>query len=99
MSEDFDWNPNGEDGDSIVVRHQPAIAVYFSPHGNLVIRQEGHYGPDEDQCICITEDNVPKLVQALLEACGFETATTYGKPLLLPKPEPLTGAQRAEALP
>ena len=30
---------------------------------------------------------MPKLVQALLEAAGFETATTYGEPLLLPKPE------------
>jgi hypothetical protein len=93
-NDDFDWKPNGEDYDSIVVKHQPAIAVYQNPHDGIVIRQEGHYGPDEDQFVVVTKDNVPRLVQAMFEAAGFETASTYGEPLLLPKPEPLSGAQR-----
>ena len=38
------WN----DDDCVVIPHQAAIAVYFNLHGDLVIRQEGHYGPDED---------------------------------------------------
>jgi hypothetical protein len=38
------WN----DDDCVVIPHQAAIAVYFNPHGDVVIRQEGHYGPDED---------------------------------------------------
>jgi hypothetical protein len=52
------------------------------------------YGPHEDQSIFVTKDNAPKLVQAMLEAAGFETATTFGDSLLLPKPEPISGAQR-----
>jgi hypothetical protein len=92
--DDFDWSSNGEDSDSIVVNHQPAIAVYLNPRNEVVIRQEGHYGPDEDQFVFVTKDNVTKFVQAILEAAGFESATTYGEPLLLPKPEPLSGAQR-----
>jgi hypothetical protein len=89
--DDFDWNPDRE---IIVVRSQPAIAVYLNPHDDLVIRQEGHYGPDEDQWIYITKSSVPKVVQAMLEAAGFETANTYGMPLMLPKPERLSGAER-----
>jgi hypothetical protein len=30
----------------------------------------------------------------MLGAAGFETATTLGEPLLLPNPEPLSGALR-----
>jgi hypothetical protein len=80
---DFDWRSE-EDNECIAVHHQPAIAVYINVCDAVVIRQPG---PDEDQCIFVTKDNVPKVVQALLEAAGFETATTYGEPLLLPKPD------------
>jgi hypothetical protein len=91
----FEWrNEDGTQTEHVVVRHQPAIAVYLNPHDQVVIRQEGHYDPDEDQWIYIAPDNVPKVAQAILEAAGYETATTCGRPLLPPKPEPLTGAQR-----
>jgi hypothetical protein len=43
----FNWNPNGADADDIIVRHQPAIAIYINTHGDVVIRQEGYYG----QCL------------------------------------------------
>ncbi|MGO8842080.1 MAG: hypothetical protein ACLQF1_13405 [Methyloceanibacter sp.] len=90
-TDDFDWFDKNA---PIIVRSQPGIAVYLNPHDEVVIRQEGHYGPEEDRWIYITKDNVPRVVQAMLEAAGFETATTYGEPLMLPKPEPLSGAQR-----
>jgi hypothetical protein len=32
-STEFDWNPNGDDSENIVVRHQPAIAIYTNPNG------------------------------------------------------------------
>ena len=39
---DFDWSKNKDD---IVVPGQPAIAVYFNPRGEVVIRQEGQHHP------------------------------------------------------
>jgi hypothetical protein len=55
-SPDFDWNPRNDDDDhSIVVRGQPAIAVYLNSHDEVVIRQEGHYGPDEDNFVYVTK--------------------------------------------
>jgi hypothetical protein len=91
MTDDFDWC--GDD-DCIVVPSQPAIAVYLNSNDAVMIRQKGHYGLDEDQFVYITKVNVPKVVQALLEAAGYETATTYGEPLMPPKPEPPSGAER-----
>ena len=60
MSDDFDWCEN----DCIVVASQPAVAVYLNPAHDAVIRQEGHYGLEEDQYVYITKDNVPRVVQA-----------------------------------
>jgi hypothetical protein len=88
MSDDFDWT----DANNVVVHSQPATAVYLNPYGQVVVRQEGHYGPDEDQWIYVSTENVPIVTQAMLEAAGYETNLTYGKPLMLPKPEPLSGA-------
>src|SRR5262245_1667216 len=84
---DFSWR-SAEEDDFIVIRSQPAIAVYLNPNNAVVIRQEGHF--DEDHWIYITRENVPKLVHALLEAASFET----GEPLALSKSEPLTAAER-----
>lgn len=39
-SPEFDWNPSNDTDHSIVVRHQPAIAVYTNPHDEVVIRQQ-----------------------------------------------------------
>jgi len=91
MSDNFDWC---DKPDLIIVPSQPAIAIYLNPHDAVVIRQEGHYGPDEDQWVYVTKENVPRLVQALLEAAGYETATTYGEPLMLPAPKDKTAAER-----
>ena len=69
-----------------MIRHQLGIAVYRNSRDDVAIRQQDEYG-DGDHFVYVSKDNVPKLVQALLEAAGFERATTYGEPLLLPKPE------------
>ena len=39
---EFSWND-----DCVVIPHQAAKAVYFNLDGDVVILQEGHYGPDE----------------------------------------------------
>jgi hypothetical protein len=62
VSDDFCW---GSDNDSIIIPHQPAIAVYFNPPGEVVIRQEGHYHPDEDHWIYIQIENLDPLIAKL----------------------------------
>jgi hypothetical protein len=46
---------------------QPAIAVYFNPHGEIVIRQEGIYGLEEDHWIYVNRQNLPWLIRRLQE--------------------------------
>jgi hypothetical protein len=60
---DFEWT-NVED---IVVPSQPAIAVYHNPRGEIVIRQEGLFGYDEDHWIYIRPENLRFLIRRLEE--------------------------------
>jgi hypothetical protein len=92
-SPEFDWNPSSDTEHSIVVRHQPAIAVYLNPHDEVVVRQQDQYDESDDHFVFITKDNVPKVVERMLELAGLEMAT-HAAPLMLPKPEPLSGAER-----
>jgi len=62
-SRDFTWS--GRDAADVLIPHQPAIAVYFNPHGEVVIRQEGHFGPDEDQFIYLQIKNLDPLIAKL----------------------------------
>jgi hypothetical protein len=64
---DFNWS---QDGDAVVVPHQAAIAVYENPRGEIVIRQEGHYGPDEDHWIVVSRENLVALILRLQEISG-----------------------------
>ncbi len=48
-----------------VIRSQPAICVYFNPHNDIVIRQEGW--PDEDRWIYINRQNLHLLIRRLQE--------------------------------
>ena len=72
-SHNFDWY--SDDGESsIVVRHQPATAVYTNPQGEVVIRQQDQYG-DDDDFVYVTKDNALKVAQAILSLagiCGFD---------------------------
>lgn len=92
MSDDTDTDSFDWIGSNVVVHSQPATAVYLNPHGQVVVRQEGHYGPEEDAWLYFSIENVPLIARAMLEAAGYETETTYGKPL--PNSEPLSGAER-----
>ena len=83
-SNDFNWNPSGDDGHDIVVRHQPAIAVYLNPHGEIVIRQQDEY--DQDHYVYVTKDNVSKVAERMQEL-----AEIAGAPAQL---APSKGAER-----
>jgi hypothetical protein len=85
-SPEFNWNPSKDDDHSIVVRHQPAIAVYLNPHDEVVIRQQDQYDESDDHFIYITRDNVLKVVEKMMELAGIE-ATRTAAPLMLPAPK------------
>ena len=60
----FDWC-----GDDIVCHQQPRSAVYFNPHGQVVIRQERDYHAfEDDPFVFFSVENVPALIEAL-RAC------------------------------
>jgi hypothetical protein len=69
---EFDWNPNRDEDHSIVVRGQPAIAVYLNPHDEVVIRQEGQYDPSEDNFVYVTKPNALIVAKAVLEAARID---------------------------
>ena len=56
-----------QDDDVIVVPSQPAIAVYFNPRGDIVIRQESQYG-DEDHWVYIVPANLMLVIDRLSQA-------------------------------
>jgi hypothetical protein len=51
--DDFNWNDVEED---LVVPEQAAIAVYNNPRNDLVVRQTGRFGNDEDHFVVIQAD-------------------------------------------
>ena len=89
-SPEFDWNPSNDTDHSIVVRHQPAIAVYTNPHDEVVIRQQDQYDESDDHFVYITKDNVLRVAQRMLDLSGIEAERQ--EPLLLPPPS--KGAER-----
>jgi hypothetical protein len=60
-SDDFDW---GSD-ESIVLREQPATAIYHNKHGVLVIRQKGEWDAEHDIFAYITPENCNVFMDAL----------------------------------
>lgn len=73
MSDTFNWD---EIADDVVVPEQAAIAVYTNPKGDIVIRQAGQYGPDEDQWIAVAPIHALALAHAIAHAAGLELAAT-----------------------
>jgi hypothetical protein len=63
----FDWAHD----DSVVLRHQPGVAVYINQRDDLVIRQEGQYHPDEDVFIYISPNNIHDVIDKLCEVVGI----------------------------
>lgn len=64
MSEEFDWNDMKED---LVVDPARKVAVYFNPHGEVVVRQEDNDFFGQDPFIVIPLRDVPRLVAKLNE--------------------------------
>ena len=62
-SDRFDWRSD----DSIVLRHQPATAVYRNACNAVVIRQEGA-GDEEDQFVILRDADAVRIVVAALQA-------------------------------
>lgn len=92
-SPEFDWSPSKDGAHSIVVRHQPAIAVYLNPHDEVVVRQQDQYDESDDHFVYVTRDNVLKVAQRMLEVAGIEVAAA-AEPLLLAPPKDATAAER-----
>jgi hypothetical protein len=63
IKHNFDWN-----GGTVIVPHQPAIAVYFNDSG-LVIRQQG--ADRDDSVVVIADKNVDLFLDKLTDACGI----------------------------
>ncbi len=62
MSDDFTWN-----NESISIPVQGAIAVHLNTYGDLVIREQGDDG-DDDNIIIIRKANIPDLLLAITNA-------------------------------
>lgn len=89
---DFDWDNDAD----IVVREQAAITVYTNPRGDIVIRQSGQYGPDEDVCVVVTPENSRKLADAIVRIAGVESVTP-STTLPTSATKPMTNAERQRA--
>ena len=59
--DDFDWLED----DSVVLREQPATAIYTNKNGVLVIRQKGDWDAEGDTFAFITPENAVVFMEAL----------------------------------
>jgi hypothetical protein len=62
-SDKFDW----ADDKDIIVRAQPALAIYENPNGHVVIRQEAREYEDEDPFITIAPEYLDRVITRLVE--------------------------------
>lgn len=93
----FDWG-----GSSVVVRSYGDIAVYINPHGDIVLRQNDTFDPD-DQLVIVPVGNAKLVADAILR-CLRESAEMAAEeaeerrtaaqepPLALPAPRTKPGA-------
>lgn len=70
----FQWH----DDDAVIVRSQPAIAVYSNRAGAIVVRQEAAWDDDSDAFIIVQRQNAPALVRAILAEAGAEAGELVG---------------------
>ena len=64
--ENFDWSRD----DSIVMKDQPATALYWNRNGQLVIRQEAGALEDTDSFIYVAPNQIRTLIDRLCDAIG-----------------------------
>lgn len=86
---DFDW---GEIAEAVVIPEQAATAVYPNPQGQIVIRQEGRLGPDEDVWIVVAPEHAQVLAEAILRCAAEITSVAIGNAAQAPRDR--TAAER-----
>lgn len=59
--DDFDWH----DDPHVVLRSQPATAIYYNPKGHIVIRQERSWAEESDPYVYISPENATTFMEAL----------------------------------
>ena len=87
----WDW---ADDADDIVVKAQPAVAVYPGPAG-IVIRLQGDFNDDADGVVWFGVDQAHAVAAAILKAAGLDAADLIAEPAQNAiKPMASTGAAR-----
>ena len=86
-----------DDADDIVVKGQPAIAIYAGPAG-IIIRRQGDWDEHDDDVIWFGVDQALAVAAAILEAASLDVAD-IAEPAPKPapcatKPKDSTGAER-----
>ncbi len=84
---EFNWL---DDADEVIVREQPAIAVYTNPAGDVVLRQRG----EDDAWIWFAPDHARAVAVAILEAAAFDATVLTSTPEPTPKSKDPTAAGR-----
>jgi hypothetical protein len=65
--DDFDWAK----AECVVLREQPATAIYHNPYGALVIRQERAWNQEDDPFIFIAPQNIMSFIDSLCDIAGI----------------------------
>ena len=65
--EEFDWLTN----ELVVLKEQPATAIYFNPGDDLVIRQKAAWDREEDSFIFIAPGNAQEFLDRLCDVLGI----------------------------
>ena len=89
-SREFDWLD-----DDVIVRQQPAIAIYRNPVGDVVLRQRGDDFYGDDSWVWFRIEHAPAVAAAILELANLDaTALTPGPTLRRTKAKDPTAAGR-----
>jgi hypothetical protein len=59
------FDPFDKDGENLVVKHQPAIAIYLNPWDAVVIRQRSDDG--DDPCVFVCAEHLAAVISKLSE--------------------------------
>ena len=89
-SREFDWL---QDAGDVVVRSQPAIAIYPGPAG-VIIRRQGDICDDGDDVIWFAAEQAPAIAAAIMEAAGLDAKAMAPEPTRKPKDTTAAGRQR-----
>jgi hypothetical protein len=94
MSDHFDWS-----GEDVVLRCQPAVAVYLNPHDEVVIRQGGLY--DRQSHMLDANTDKPRTIIDIEKAAQFTIREDRRRGACFAKwqPMPENAFERAERRP